>query len=152
VHSAHHPFLAMKTCSFALLLSEAAFLRQPAPPCVRTATGAAQGPARRAISSACDQLFRRLPSLLLLCLTGLWPLPSRAQVTPHPTTTDYLGEAVPQLVAKSTAVFEGKVVGGHSFWNSAHNMIYTTHTVEIYKVFKGQAGPTVEIVTEGGIT
>lgn len=88
--------------------------------------------------------------LLLLCLLGLRPCTGRAQVTPHPTTTDYLGKPVPQLVAKATAVFEGKVISGHSFWNSAHNTIYTTHTVEVYKVFKGQVGPTVEIVTEGG--
>ena len=89
---------------------------------------------------------------MLLCLLGLRPWTGRAQVTPHPTTTDYLGEPVPQLVAKATAVFEGKVIGGHSFWNSTHKMIYTTHTVKVYKVFKGQVGPTVEIVTEGGIT
>ncbi|WP_380285745.1 hypothetical protein [Hymenobacter monticola] len=80
----------------------------------------------------------------------LGPLAGRSQVTPHPTTTNYLGEPVPQLVAKATAVFEGKAIGYHSFWNRAHTQIYTAHTVEVYKVFKGPVGAQVEIVTEGG--
>lgn len=48
-------------------------------------------------------------------------------------------------------IIEGKVTSSHSFWNAVHNMIYTSNTIEIYKVFKGTATSTsVEIMTMGG--
>jgi PKD repeat protein len=51
----------------------------------------------------------------------------------------------------SDLIIEGKVVSKNSFWNTAHNMIYTSNTVEVYKVFKGSISTTsVEILTTGG--
>ena len=52
----------------------------------------------------------------------------------------------------SSLIVEGKVISKHSSWNSLHNMIYTTNTVEVYKIFKGNVTTTsVEIITAGGI-
>lgn len=51
----------------------------------------------------------------------------------------------------STLVIEGKVISQQSFWDKRHENIYTSHQIEVYKVFKGTTAPTiVEIITEGG--
>lgn len=56
-----------------------------------------------------------------------------------------------QRVANSDLIIEGKVTEKHSFWNAAHNMIYTANTVEIYKIFKGSvSASSIEVITEGG--
>lgn len=56
-----------------------------------------------------------------------------------------------QKIANSTLIVEGKVVGKKSQWNSSHSMIFTTNTVEVYKVFKGSLQKnTIEIITVGG--
>jgi PKD repeat protein len=53
--------------------------------------------------------------------------------------------------ANADLIIEGKVTAKQSFWNAAHNMIYTSNTVEIYKVFKGTSTSTsIEIMTMGG--
>jgi PKD repeat protein len=53
--------------------------------------------------------------------------------------------------SNSDLIIEGKVSSKYSFWNAAHNMIYTSNTVEIYKVFKGNAISTsIEVMTMGG--
>lgn len=52
---------------------------------------------------------------------------------------------------QSTLVIEGRVTARHSFWNSNRNMIYTSNTVEVLKIFKGSiTASSVEIITEGG--
>ncbi len=54
-------------------------------------------------------------------------------------------------IDNASAIIEGKVVGQHSFWNTEHTMIYTSNTVHIYKIFKGDIGvDQIEIVTQGG--
>lgn len=51
----------------------------------------------------------------------------------------------------SDLIIEGKVVSKKAFWNAAHNMIYTSNTIEVYKVFKGNLTTTsIEILTMGG--
>ena len=51
----------------------------------------------------------------------------------------------------STLIFEGRVISKTGFWNSSHSTIYTTNSVEIYKVFKGQISTdVVEVLTQGG--
>ncbi|HEY0433048.1 MAG TPA: T9SS type A sorting domain-containing protein [Chitinophagaceae bacterium] len=56
-----------------------------------------------------------------------------------------------EKVQHSSLVLEGKVVANECFWNSSHSMLYTSSSVEIYKVFKGSpARDTIEIVTQGG--
>ncbi len=56
-----------------------------------------------------------------------------------------------KLVNEAELVIEGKVVDQQPFWNPQGTMIYTSNTVEVYKVFKGNLlGSLVEIITDGG--
>lgn len=56
-----------------------------------------------------------------------------------------------EKVNKSSLIVEGKVIAKKSFWNDAHTMIFTSNTVEVYKIFKGNLeGNTIEVVTQGG--
>ncbi|MEW4923223.1 T9SS type A sorting domain-containing protein [Algibacter sp. 2305UL17-15] len=54
-------------------------------------------------------------------------------------------------IEKSTLVLEGKVLSKKSFWDKNHEKIYTINTVEVYKVFKGDTLPIIEIITLGGV-
>jgi hypothetical protein len=59
--------------------------------------------------------------------------------------------SLPEKVAASKIVFEGKVISQQSFWNPERTMIFTSNTIEVYKVFKGLlTTSTVEILTQGG--
>ncbi|TBN03301.1 T9SS type A sorting domain-containing protein [Hyunsoonleella flava] len=80
-------------------------------------------------------------SILLLCLTGLANLNSQALLERVPLQTQ---------IEKSDLVVEGKVIAKRSVWDDAHKLIYTINTIEVYKVFKGSAVRTVEVITVGG--
>lgn len=57
-----------------------------------------------------------------------------------------------QKVNNSTDIFEGKVKSKTCFWNAQHTLIFTSNTIEVYKVFKGGiTASQVEVITEGGI-
>ncbi|GAB1429189.1 hypothetical protein MASR2M18_00190 [Ignavibacteria bacterium] len=50
---------------------------------------------------------------------------------------------------ESSAIIEGGVISKYSFMNGGR--IYTSHTVAVYKIFKGKInGYNVEVITEGG--
>ncbi|PQV51695.1 putative secreted protein (Por secretion system target) [Jejuia pallidilutea] len=53
-------------------------------------------------------------------------------------------------IENSDLVVEGKVIAKKSTWDDAGKLIYTINTVEVYKVFKGNALSTVEVITVGG--
>jgi Secretion system C-terminal sorting domain/IPT/TIG domain len=53
-------------------------------------------------------------------------------------------------IEASSLVVEGKVISKQSFWDVNHHNIYTTNTVEVYKVFKGVRLETIEVITPGG--
>jgi hypothetical protein len=56
-----------------------------------------------------------------------------------------------QRITGSELIVEGKVTSQHSYWTPNHQMIYTSQTVEVYKLLKGKlVGPTIEILTPGG--
>ncbi|WP_345191485.1 T9SS type A sorting domain-containing protein [Algibacter agarivorans] len=55
-----------------------------------------------------------------------------------------------QQIKNSSLVVEGKVISSKVVWNEKHNNIYTVHTVEVYKVFKGEPVVTIEVITHGG--
>lgn len=55
-----------------------------------------------------------------------------------------------QVIA-STQIIEGKVISSRSLWDANRHNIYTIHTIEVYKVFKGQMQSNLEIITEGGV-
>jgi Secretion system C-terminal sorting domain/Matrixin/IPT/TIG domain len=54
-------------------------------------------------------------------------------------------------IEASSLVVEGKVIFKQSFWDANHHNIYTTNTVEVYKVFKGVRVETIQIITIGGV-
>src|SRR5688572_8779958 len=86
----------------------------------------------------CTGLAGFLTGLLIVCTTL-----GRAQGL-YPVSTD-------EKVNRSSLILEGKVISQRSAWNSRHTMIYTTSTVEVYKLFKGNLEKNlVEVVTLGG--
>lgn len=95
-------------------------------------------------------IFTRLYNFLsmkrLLFLFGLIALGavSYAQCLMYPVL---LSQRIPQ----SSLIVEGKVINQKSFWNSAHNHIFTSNLVEVYKSFKGNATTYLEVITEGGV-
>ena len=56
-----------------------------------------------------------------------------------------------QQIEKSELIIEGKVVAKESFWNLEKTNIYTKNIVEVYKIFKGNCGERIEIITKGGL-
>ena len=54
-------------------------------------------------------------------------------------------------IEKSSLVVEGKVISKQSFWDLNHEKIYTENTIEVYKVFKGEALSIVKVITQGGV-
>ena len=56
-----------------------------------------------------------------------------------------------QQIEKSSLVIEGKVLSKQSSWDANHENIFTINTIEVYKVFKGEASSTVELITAGGV-
>jgi hypothetical protein len=56
-----------------------------------------------------------------------------------------------ERVDNAAFIFEGKVVSKFSFWNEKHTNIYTSNTIEIYKLFKGDLNSSeVQLITRGG--
>ncbi len=82
--------------------------------------------------------------LLFVLITTAAVYQSSAQCLMHPVL---LSQRAPQ----SNLIIEGKVINQQSFWNVAHNKIFTSNLVEVYKTFKNTASPYIEIITEGGI-
>ena len=55
-----------------------------------------------------------------------------------------------ERVKNSILIIEGTVTDQHSF--NAGNFIYTQNTISVHKVFKGKAGKSVKVITEGGMS
>lgn len=54
-----------------------------------------------------------------------------------------------EQVNMSTLIVEGEVVSKKSFWSN--NLIYTSNTIQVYKVFKGDLkSKNIEVITLGG--
>src|SRR5688572_27194312 len=57
-----------------------------------------------------------------------------------------------ERISNADYIFEGKVLSKESFWNEAHNDIYTLNRIEVYKIFKGSVQATeMTVVTPGGV-
>ncbi|WP_317292989.1 T9SS type A sorting domain-containing protein [Aestuariibaculum lutulentum] len=54
-------------------------------------------------------------------------------------------------IKQSKQVVEGKVISQESFWDDAHQNIFTRQIIEVNKVFKGELLKTVEVITNGGV-
>ncbi|WP_291720294.1 PKD domain-containing protein [Bernardetia sp.] len=80
--------------------------------------------------------------LLFSCFLFLYNVEIKAQ------TNSILFE---NTISSSDIVVEGKVVKQESFWNHEGTMIFTEHTLEIYKIFKGITEKnTITFTTLGG--
>lgn len=57
-----------------------------------------------------------------------------------------------ERAAEATFIIEGKVISKTSFWDEKQSNIYTSNTIEIYKIFQGDIINlnSVEIITPGG--
>lgn len=56
-----------------------------------------------------------------------------------------------ERVTHSTDIFEGTVIRSNSYWNDDHDLIYTSLTLHIMKIFKGYLScGEVEIIALGG--
>lgn len=82
--------------------------------------------------------------LLFVLITTAIVYQSSAQCLMYPVL---LSQRAPQ----SNLIVEGKVINQQSFWNIAHNKIFTSNLVEVYKTFKNTTSPYIEVITEGGI-
>ena len=81
-------------------------------------------------------IFRTLLTLMLFNISLI-----SAQVVLKETSLQ-------QQIEKSALVVEGKIISKKSFWSE--NVIYTANTLEVYKIFKGEAVATIDIITKGG--
>lgn len=61
-----------------------------------------------------------------------------------------LPHAINQQFETSTKIIEGKVVNQRSFVDANGN-IYTSNSINVYRVFKGDVGLKLEVITEGGV-
>tara|TARA_R110002049_G_scaffold70608_3_gene182352 strand:+ start:2937 stop:4808 length:1872 start_codon:yes stop_codon:yes gene_type:complete len=53
-------------------------------------------------------------------------------------------------IDNSSLVVEGEVVSKQSYWDTDKKNIYTSNTIKVYKVFKGEQIANIEVITIGG--
>lgn len=61
-----------------------------------------------------------------------------------------LANAVEQQLNSSNKIIEGKVLSQQAFVGADGN-IYTSNSIDVYRVFKGEVGFNLDVVTEGGV-
>jgi hypothetical protein len=88
-----------------------------------------------------------------LCLVGLLlGDAAQAQISDSSPETHCL--VVPlspaQRASQATLIVEATVLNSRSFWDAAHQRIYTAHQVQVFSSFKGQAPTELTVLTEGG--
>ena len=58
---------------------------------------------------------------------------------------------ISDIINSSDNIFEGKIIRSDSYWNQNEDYVYTSHTVAISKILKGNiVCGTIEIITAGG--
>ena len=59
--------------------------------------------------------------------------------------------AIVKRVTNSSNIFEGRVIRSDSYWSHDKKYIYTSSTIQIYKIFKGDITcGKIEVITDGG--
>lgn len=88
-----------------------------------------------------------------LCLIGLL-LGDAAQAQTPVATPETHCLVVPispnQRANQAALIVEATVLSSRSFWDAAHQRIYTAHQVRVFSSFKGQAPTELTVLTEGG--
>ena len=88
--------------------------------------------------------MQKLSCLITLCSVLLVSNSSLAQCS-------LVTAAFEDLLAPGTTIVEARVKSTASFWGSAGEMIYTRYELEVYQVFKGNAGRSVDLIALGGV-
>ena len=86
-----------------------------------------------------------IPVILWLCLGWLLPTNSYGQEACLLTPI-----GLEERTKMATLIVEAEVVDQQSYWNAAHQNIYTRQTLQIFKILKGSAAETITVITEGG--
>lgn len=88
--------------------------------------------------------MQKLSCLITLCSVLLVSNSSLAQCS-------LVTAAFEDLLAPGTTIVEARVKSTASFWGSAGEMIYTRYELDVYQVFKGNAGRSVDLIALGGV-
>ena len=56
-----------------------------------------------------------------------------------------------ERTTEATYIFEGKVIHQEAMWNDTQSKIWTRHTIQVFKKFKGNTGKVVYLLTPGGV-
>lgn len=85
---------------------------------------------------------QKLLAVILFFILGVASFHSTAQI---------VLQDIADRITNCDNIFEGEIIRSNCYWNQDKTFIYTSLTVDITKIFKGnlQCG-TVEIITEGG--
>lgn len=61
-----------------------------------------------------------------------------------------LKKSIDELTNESTLIVKGQVVGKESYWNDAHNQIWSSIRVRISEYLKGEGGSEISLRVPGG--
>lgn len=65
--------------------------------------------------------------------------------------TQVIPQSIADIINQSDCIFEGTVIRSDSYWGIQKRSIYTSHTLQVHKIFKGDIiCGTIEVITEGG--
>lgn len=82
---------------------------------------------------------------LLLCVFSLFGVAQSKAGCP------LINVSLQDRISQSELVVEGKVINKSSYWDESIKMIYTSHTLQVYRLFKGKLNnQTITLITEGG--
>lgn len=93
-----------------------------------------------------DRLGSRSAAMLLALLLSVISFAARASEDLHMVPV-----SLEERIKAADIIVEGEVVAQRSFWDARKELIYTAHTVRLFKVFKGELKERqVEVITDGG--
>jgi len=61
-----------------------------------------------------------------------------------------LKKSIEELATESSLIVKGKVVEKKSYWNNAHNRIWTDITIRVSEYIKGKGNPVITFRVPGG--
>lgn len=93
-----------------------------------------------------DRLWSRSAAILLALLLSVISFAAQASEDLHMVPIP-----LEERIKAADIIVEGEVVAQRSFWDARQELIYTAHTVRLFKIFKGEVKERqVEVITDGG--
>ncbi|PVY39963.1 putative secreted protein (Por secretion system target) [Pontibacter virosus] len=93
-----------------------------------------------------DRLGSRSAAMFLALLLSVISFAAHASEDLHMAPI-----SLQERIKAADLIVEGEVVAQRSFWDAKQELIYTAHTVRLFKIFKGALEERqVEVITEGG--